>query len=161
MVRVLSLFAISLLFCSGCATTRFYKAPNENPESLATITGSSGRDSLYEWNQTTVKSINGELIDYPFFSIESDCDYQIKVDAGKNQFACLSIFNTGFLEGPYIATTFLKASLKKGKNYKLFTKARVDVITFWIEDVDSKEIVSEVVETPYTEMQQEIYITII
>jgi hypothetical protein len=139
-----------LIFASGCATTIGGKAPSFDAEKSATLSGQEMHKNLWHGEQYRVFMINDQKIKWGFF--KNQIDFKFPIALGKNTLVVKSLLNAGF-GGPYTALTDLSFEAASGHSYVINGKVENGFVFTWIEDSETKTIVSEVGKTRYVTLQ--------
>lgn len=139
------------IFTSGCATTIGGKAPNFDTEKSAMLSGQKISKNLWSGQRYTLFMINGKQIEWGFF--ENQIDFKFPIEPGGNTLVVKSIFNAGLRDGPYIALTDLSFDATPEHSYTINGKVEDGFVFAWVEDRETKKIVSEVEKNRYIGMQ--------
>ncbi|MDX1900718.1 MAG: hypothetical protein SFW66_01780 [Gammaproteobacteria bacterium] len=117
---------ISLMSLVGCASVNSYVEPKSGSEPLATVSGSSTREGVFDWSSFMVNSIDNKHVGM-VWSEKS----KINVKPGQHLFVIGSQFNRGLGDGPYSSLTEVYATLKPGMDYKFIGQPRGAHMRVW------------------------------
>ena len=141
-MRVLLGCFLSVLL-TGCASFNSYTEPKTGSQPLATVSGSSYRNGLFDWNTNMVTSVDDKQIGMVWSE-----DSKINVIPGSHSFVISSQFNRGFGTGPYSSITELRATLKPGTSYRFTSKPQGASLKVWAED-DHGQRISNIASSNY------------
>lgn len=133
----LILFTILLV---GCAT---YQQPNTATD--ATVSGSSVRHGLYDWNTNEVKLIDNQTV-----GISWSKNSEIHVTPGMHRFMILTKFNQSlFSGGPFEARTDVTVTVSPNQHYRFVSEVDSAQIKVWAVNSQGG-VASSVVRNNYT-----------
>lgn len=135
---LLILVSSLLVSCSGV-----YRDPPKNPAATAELRNTGKSWSLYHWERYRVEMIDDLAVNYSLSWTEKT--RVMRVTAGKHRLVVSMAFNKGFMTaGPYEALTDLVADFKAGRKYQLVGSVEGSAASFWIEDTETHEKISNV-----------------
>lgn len=129
--RVL-LITTLLLSLTGCASINDYHEPQAG--AAATVSGSSTRNGLFDWNSTTVTAIDNKNVGMVWS--ESS---KIKVTPGTHRFTVYTQFNQTFGGGgPFNGFVDVSATVRPNQYYRFVTKVDGASIKAWAVDANGR-----------------------
>lgn len=123
------LVTFTALFLSGCASVNSYHEPRTGSQPLATVSGSSVHNSLFDWSSNLVTSIDDKDVG----TVWSE-NSKINVVPGYHSFVITSVFSRSFNSGSYGSLTEVKMAVKPSMHYKFVGKASGVIYSAWAVD---------------------------
>lgn len=135
------IMAIATISLGGCAT---YVEPSSS-QGVATIQGSSHRESLMSWDVTDITFIDDKSLGYRWS--ESS---KFNILPGEHEITVNAAFNRGLCcGGPYYAIIQIPFVAKPNTHYMVNSSPRGTEIRSWVEDTKNCQRVSIIKSKPY------------
>ena len=147
--RIAGLAIVTAIWLAGCSSVNRYVPPTS--QDVATITGKWLRNSWFDWESYSVTTVDDLYVKMPAFNGEHAA--RVALTPEPHRIVAYSKFNRQFGGGgPFDAYVALAFEPKANGRYRVNGRVRDNLFEIWVEDLDTGERASEVVEVRYRQM---------
>ena len=146
MNKIKIVILVLILFNYGCATIKTIDFSNSSNGPNAVVKGLWNKESTFVWTSFKIIGVNGKPVDYGLTGHYFDSI--INLDEGNNKIVVEAERYDNFFKGVYYGREEINVFLSGGKKYQVngTYDGLIRVIHMWVEDMATKEKVSNVVD---------------